>query len=174
MARLNKTNLGNIAGIVTAVAGAVATVITVAADVRPVPKITVPDLHNITVDEAMKVLTNCGFEPVSHRLLIQEADAQYINCYDSQVVGSNPKSKESASVGYTVIVRYITQDVIDESRKLFNEAEKHKIEVKQAKNEKREQRIERTQKIIFDIPGKAKILFKHEKNRKNAIDEIED
>lgn len=135
MARSKKTDIGNIATTITGIVGTVSTMLTIGSDLfdKLTPadsKITVPDLYGkefrLTKDEAEEVLRNLGLKPVLHKLLIQEADAKYKDCFDLQVIDSNPRSRQNVLVGSPVVITYITQDVIDESRRLFDELEKCK------------------------------------------------
>ena len=55
-----------------------------------------------------------------------------------------------------MIVKYITQEVITASQKMFEEQERQKAEAKRLKTEKREQQIEQAQKVIIGAAVSAK------------------
>lgn len=126
-------------------------------------KVAVPQLCGLgfplKLDQAITMLTNAGLIAMPSELDIKEADPQYRNCVDSEVVGSNTKPKQKVEAGFTVIVRYVTQDVIDESQKMFEELEGQKAEIKRLKTEKRERHIEQAQKVITDATVSAKDGF---------------
>ena len=55
-----------------------------------------------------------------------------------------------------MIVKYVTQEVIAASQKMFEEQERQKAEDKRLKTEKRAQQIEQAQKIFSDAASSAK------------------
>ncbi len=122
--------------------------------------VAIPPLYDkgfpIKLEEAVEALNIAGLKPIPSELTIKEADAKYKDCFAFQVVSSNPKHKQKVPAGTGVIVKYITLEVIDESQRLFDEAEKHKADEKCAKAEKREQQIEQAQKIIVNAAVSAK------------------
>lgn len=126
-------------------------------------KVSVPQLYGLgfplKLDQAVTMLTNAGLIAMPSELDIKEADLKYRNCVDSEVVGSNTNPKQKVDVGFTVIVRYITREVIDESQRIFDEMKRQQLEIKRVKAEKRSQRIGHVQKIAVDISDKAKNRF---------------
>lgn len=153
MAKSNKANAGNIIGLVGTLAGVAVAFIPVIdkiadrmGDKSPekLPKketVIVPPIygeaHQFTISDAEKVLSDRGLAIRPIKLPLREASVKYRNCFDSQVVDSEPKPKQKAKIGDTVLVWYITQDVIDESQKIFDEDQKQKCETKQGKVQKR-------------------------------------
>lgn len=140
-------------------------------------KVVVPQLYDfgfpLKLDQAITMLTNAGLVAMPSEVNIQEADPEYRNCVDSEVVGSNMKPRQKVDAGSIVIVRYITQEVIDESQRLFEELEKQKAETKRTKIEKRERQVEQAQKAIADTATSAKDkIGKIFPNRKNEADEV--
>lgn len=123
-------------------------------------KVVVPQLYDLgfplRLDQAVTMLTNAGLTAMPSELDIKEADPQYRNCVNSEVVGSNMRPKQKVNVGSTVIVRYVTQEVINESKRLFEESEKQKAETNRIKNEEREQLRVRAQKTVTDAATKIK------------------
>lgn len=132
-------------------------------------RVKVPDLcdsqYQHDLIKAEDALTACRLKMMIFKLPIKEASPKYKDYFDMQVVSTEPKAGHWVEFGETVKVLYITQDVIDESQRLFEEDEKRKAEAKQGKIVKREQRREQAHKI-FDVPDKAKACFGRErKNR---------
>ena len=123
-------------------------------------KVAVPQLYDsnlrLKLDDAIMALTSAGLKPIPSELTLEEADPKYKNCFDSQVIWSSLKHQQKTQVGTTVIVKYITQEVITASQKMFEEQERQKAEAKRLKTEKREQQIEQAQKVIIGAAVSAK------------------
>ena len=131
--------------------------------VRRSPKselIMIPPLYDkgfpIKLEEAVEFLNVAGLKPILSELTIKEANAKYKDCFAFQVVGSNPSHKQRVPAGTGVFVKYITQEVIDESQKIFDEAERQRFESKRVNTEKRTQQVEHAQKIVIDAALSAK------------------
>lgn len=125
-------------------------------------KVAVPQLYGLgfplKLDQAITRLTKVGLTVMPSELGIREANPKYRNCVDSEVVDSDPKSKRKVAVGYPVIIRYITQEVIDESQRLFEELERQETEANRIKNEKREPQKAQTQRTVADAVSQVKGL----------------
>ena len=123
-------------------------------------KVAVPQLYDsnlrLKLDDAVMALTSAGLKPIPSELKLEDADPKYKNCFDSQVIWSSLKHKQKTQVGTTVIVKYVTQEVIAASQKMFEEQERQKAEDKRLKTEKRAQQIEQAQKIFSDAASSAK------------------
>lgn len=123
-------------------------------------KVIVPELYTkgfpLTLDQANEKLTSEGFKIIASKLTISDANIKYKDCFDMQVVDSQPKSKAKTKPGVAIIVRYITQDVIDESKKLFIEDERRKAEAKAQKLAKRAEQKDQAKQVVSDVTGKAK------------------
>lgn len=131
--------------------------------VRLLPKselVMIPPLYDkgfpIKLEEAVESLNVAGLKPIPSELTIKEANAKYKDCFALQVVGSNPGHKQKTPAGTGVIVKYITQEIIDESQRIFDEAERQRLEMKRVKAEKRSQQVEQAQKMVVGISDKAK------------------
>lgn len=72
------------------------------------------------------------------------------------MVGSDRKPNSKLKPGDTVIVQYVTQEVIDESRRIFEEAEKQKAALKQERAVKRAEQMERAKAVAGDTAAKAR------------------
>lgn len=122
--------------------------------------VSVPALYSkeypLTVEQAVELLNSYGLKSVLVKMTIADADARYRTCFDSQVVKSQPKAKHKVECGTSILVKYITQEVIDESQRLFDEAEKHKAELSLEKNIKRSERKEKTKRVVTEITGAVK------------------
>lgn len=147
MAQSNKINSGNIVKAVGAIAASIAAmtpIINVIADKISIDQkssVVVPLIyggeHQLTIDDAEKMLSDRGLVTRPLSLYRQEANEKYRNCFDLQVLSSDPKPKQKVKVGDTVTVWYITQEVIDESQKIFDETQRQKSDAKQARARKR-------------------------------------
>ncbi len=122
--------------------------------------VAVPELYlkgyPLTKEQAVDVLNSCGFKAIFVKANLSEANAKYRNCLDMQVIGSTPKAKHKVKPGSTVYVKYITQEVIDESQRMYELAEKQKAEDKIAKAAKQGQRKEKAQRIMTGARNNAK------------------
>lgn len=177
-------NLSGIAGIITAV-GTVATVVTPLVEkaidnVGSQPKekvnekVKVPELYHkgfpIDLDQAIKILEDCGLKASKSKLTLKEAKPQYKDCFGSQVIDSNPKQGSAVKVGSTVCLRYIPDEVVVESQKMFDEIERSKIEAKEKKAADKLERKERTRENVVGAVDKARLgvgkIFKRDSKEK--------
>ena len=102
--------------------------------------IKVPELYSegfpLTSDQATKMLEELG---LSFELIpVQKADPKFCDCFDSQVVETLPAAKQKVQPGTKVLVKYVTQDIIDKSRRMAEEAEQTALveETKTSKSER--------------------------------------
>lgn len=112
--------------------------------------------YRTTSEQAVEILTSLGLKAVLSPTLIDDADGKYRNCINNQVIKSEPKARQKVEPGTTVRVLYITQEVIDESRCLFNESEKRKAELLLEKSIKRSERKEKTKRVVSDVADTVK------------------
>ena len=91
------------------------------------------DDYLVTVDEARRWLEEDGLkvEPV-----VAKPNVTYKDCADSEVVATNFKLGEKVKPGTRIILRYVTSEVVEASQKLYEEAEREKVELEQQKAEK--------------------------------------
>ena len=163
----NRKAGGDIVGVVTAVAGLVSVATPIVNDIIEKRKdkddgndsVVIPALYDkgfpLKMEQAVELLTNYGLKAMPSMLSLREAHVKYKDCFDGQIVASKPKSGQKARVGTTVLLRCITQEVIDESQRIFAESEKRKAAVKQEKAANSEQ-MERAKDAVLDTVGKAK------------------
>ncbi|MCD8089298.1 MAG: hypothetical protein LUD81_01490 [Clostridiales bacterium] len=93
--------------------------------------VTVPELcangFPLSTEQATKILTDCGLKIMLIELPLKEAEPKYKDCFVNQVIETQPKAKEKIEPGSTILVKYITQEIIDESKRLYTENEHKKI-----------------------------------------------
>lgn len=128
--------------------------------------IAVPELYSkeypLTIEQATELLSSCGLKAMPVKISIKDSDIQFRHCFDSQVIKTHPKAKQKIEPGSSVLIKYITQEVIDESVRLFEESEKQKIQAALEKSEKRSERKEKTKQVVSGVTntvkGKLKII----------------
>lgn len=170
MAKPKKPN-GNIGGTLGLVAGIVGAVTPLAVElIDRIPKkeelgpseelIFMPELCSkkfpLKLDEAKELLESRGLKALPIEVRLRDACAKYKDCFELQVVGSDRKPNSKLKPGDTVIVQYVTQEVIDESRRVFEEAEQQKAALKQGRAVKRAEQMERAKAVAGDTAAKAK------------------
>lgn len=170
MAKPKKPN-GNIGGTLGLVAGIVGAVTPLAVElIDRIPKkeelgpseelIFMPELCSkkfpLKLDEAKELLESRGLKALSIEVRLRDACVKYKDCFELQVVGSDRKPNSKLKPGDTVIVQYVTQEVINESRRIFEEAEQQKAALKQERAVKRAEQMERAKVVAGDTAAKAK------------------
>lgn len=170
MAKPKKTS-GNIGGTVGVVAGIVAAVTPLAVElIDRIPRkddngsseelILVPELCSkkfpLKLDEAKQLLENCGLKVLPTEVRLRDASIKYKDCFDLQVVGSNKKSNAKVKPGETIVIQYVTQEVITESLRIFEEAEMQKAALKQERAAKHAEHIEQAKILAGDVAMKAR------------------
>ena len=170
MAKPKKSN-GNIGGTLGLVAGIVGAVTPLAVEL--IDRITkkeelspseelifMPELCSkkfpLKLDEAKELLESRGLKALPIEVRLRDACVKYKDCFELQVVGSDRKPNSKLKPGDTVIVQYVTQEVIDESRRIFEEAEKQKAALKQERAVKRAEQMERAKAVAGDTAAKAR------------------
>lgn len=122
--------------------------------------IAVPELYSkeypLTIEQAVAILESCGLKATLVKAGISDADIKYRTCFDTQVIKSHPKAKQKVERGTSILVKYVTQEVIDESQRLYELSEKHKAEVQEAKLTKQAERKEKTKQVMTDAVDTAK------------------
>lgn len=116
--------------------------------------VSVPELYSkeypLSVEQAVEILESCGLKATLVKMSTADANIQYRHCFDSQVIKSLPKSKTKVERGTAVLIKYITQEVIDESQQMFDISEKRKEEQHFEKSVKR---TEKTKQVVSGIIG---------------------
>ena len=170
MAKPKKPN-GNIGGTLGLVAEIVGAVTPLAVElIDRIPKkeelgpseelIFMPELCSkkfpLKLDEAKELLESRGLKALSIEVRLRDACVKYKDCFELQVVGSDRKPNSKLKPGDTVIVQYVTQEVINESRRIFEEAEQQKAALKQERAVKRAEQMERAKAVAGDTAAKAR------------------
>lgn len=117
--------------------------------------VAVPELYSkeypLRVDQAVEILESCGLKSTLVKMSINEADARYRKCFESQVIKSHPKAKQKVERGTSVLVKYITQDTIDECQRMYDISEKHKEELRNTKLIKQAERKDKIKQVVSGI-----------------------
>lgn len=117
----------------------------------------VPELYSksfpLTVEQASKLLTEFGFKYEMVQLPLIAANAKYRDCFDSQVIGTYPKAKQKVKPGSNILIKYITQEVIDESKKIFESEVQQRTEQKNKAKQKARGVINATKNGVQKIPN---------------------
>lgn len=90
-----------------------------------VPDLCKKDFPN-TVDQATAKLEKVGLNATACELTLSYADPKYRKCKAFQVVKASPSGGSKIERGGNVDISYVTQEVIDESERLYQEAKKRK------------------------------------------------
>lgn len=139
--------------------------------------IAVPELYSkeypLAKEQAIELLDSCGLKATLVKASMADANVQYRNCFDMQVIKSNPKAKQKVERGTSILVKYITQEVIDESQRMYELSEKQKAEVQATKIARQTERKEKTQQMMTDAVKTAKQIFK-KKNSEFPVENTED
>ena len=161
-------NIGGTLGLVTGIVGAVTPLAVELIDRIPKKEelgpseelIFMPELCSkkfpLKLDEAKELLESRGLKALSIEVRLRDACVKYKDCFELQVVGSDRKPNSKLKPGDTVIVQYVTQEVINESRRIFEEAEQQKAALKQERAVKRAEQMERAKAVAGDTAAKAR------------------
>lgn len=122
-------------------------------------KVAIPELYKkgfpIDLEQAEKLLIDCGLKTIKSELKIKDANPKYANCFDMQVLNSSPKQGTMVKLGSTVCLQYITQSVIDESQKIIEDTKRAMVEAKDKKLAEKNERREHTKETVKNMTDKA-------------------
>lgn len=122
--------------------------------------VSVPELYSkeypLSIEQAAEILESCGLKMTTIKTSISDADIKFRNCFDLQVLKTKPKAKQKVERGSRVLVKYITQEVIDESQRMFELSEKHKRELSLEKSIRQAKQKEKTKRVIAGAVDAAK------------------
>lgn len=110
----------------------------------------------LNLSKVTELLENYDLKVLPVEVPLNRAGAKYKDCSEFQVVACDKKAKTKLKPGDTVIVQYVTKEVIDESRRIFEEAEQEKATLKQERTVKRAEQIERAKIVAGDTAAKAR------------------
>lgn len=138
-------------------------------------KVIIPDLYRkdfpIDLEQAKTLLSDSGLKYSESKMVIKEADKKYKDCFDFQVITSSPKQGVSVNTGTTVYLKYITQDVIDASIKIFEDEENAKAERKEKKAIEKQERKDKRKEKVSEVADKAKNTISHVFKKGDSKDE---
>lgn len=101
--------------------------------------VAVPDLcdsfYRHDLEKAEEKLASFGLKMMPFPMSIEMASPELRNCFDNQVLSTKPKAGTLVKTGRIIDVSYITQEVIDESKRMFEDAEKRKEEENEEETE---------------------------------------
>lgn len=103
-----------------------------------VPELCVKDFR-VTLEQAEQQLIAKGLNIIATPLVLADAEPAYRDYIHMQVVDTHPKGRTKVEEGDAVKVRFITQEIIDESKKIFEQQEAERIKLLIAERKKREQ-----------------------------------
>ena len=106
-------------------------------------------------------------------MVIKDANKKYKDCFDFQVITSSPKQGVSVNTGTTVYLKYITQEVIDASIKIFEDEENAKAERKEKKAIEKQERKDQRKEKVSEIVDKTKTTISHVFKKGDSNDEQE-
>lgn len=128
-------------------------------------KITIPDMCQpdfpLDVETVVSLLEDKKFITATVPLRLKDASSKYKDCINNQVVGTSPKQGKRVELESIIKVRYITQDVIDASIKIFEDEEKAKSEHKEKKEIEKQEYKDRRKEKVSEIVDKTKITINH-------------
>ena len=151
MGRSNKPN-PNIGGKLGLVAGIVSAVTPVAIEFID----RIPKKFPLKLCEAKELIEGHGLKALPLEVRIRDAHVRYKDCFDLQVVACNKKANSKLKPGEVVIIQYVTREVIDESLRIFEEAERQKATLKQERADRRAEKWEHIKTHAGDTAVKAK------------------
>lgn len=128
-------------------------------------KITIPDMCQpdfpLDVETVVSLLEDKKFITATVPLRLKDASSKYKDCINNQVVETSPKQGKRVELESIIKVRYITQDVIDASIKIFEDEEKAKSEHKEKKEIEKQEHKDRRKEKVSEIVDKTKITINH-------------
>lgn len=134
----------------------------------------VPELYRkgfpIDLGQAEEILIQSGLKVSKSKLGMKAANPKYRNYEVNQVIGSSPKQGTKVKLGTVVCLRYIPAEVIEESRRIFDESNRIKLEAKEQKAVEKQERKERFKEGVSNtadsVKGGLGKIFKREKDVK--------
>lgn len=140
----------------------------------------VPQLYSkefpIALEQAIELLENCGLKYLPIAVTIKEAEPRFKDCFNHQIIFSNPRQGSSVKVGDIICLKYATDEVINESQRLFDEEQQFKEEASRKKKAAKLKRAQQREQAVVNIANKAKaggkkIFRKSRKEKSEWLDE---
>ena len=123
---------------------------------------------SLEVEQAKAALEAVGLR--AELVPVRQASAAYKDCFDLQVVCSTPRHKRKVKPGTLIFLQYVTTEVIEESKSIFEESEKQKLEKKEARERKRLERKDKNRPARSDAAiatKKVPQIFSRRRHNKN-------
>lgn len=166
----SKKSIGNVGGKLGVAAGVIGVVGPIAIDIldrlpkkaetnAPDNRILMPELCSkkfpLKLSEAKELLEGRGLKVLPIEVRVRDAGVKYKDCFELQVVGADRKANAKLKPGEVVLVQYVTQEVINESRRIFDAEEEQRAVLKQERAVKRAEQMEKAKTAVTDLAGKA-------------------
>ena len=123
-------------------------------------KIKIPDLYRkgfeLELEQAIQILDDFGLKAAPSKISLKEANTKYKDYINNQVLDSNPKQGTYVNQGSIVYLKYITQDVINASQKMFDDNTQAKQDAKEKKTHEKLERKEKMKETISETMVAAK------------------
>lgn len=128
---------------------------------RPIEEtVTVPMLYtriHLTLEQAVKSVEAVGLKAIPVEVHIQQKNIKYKDCFENQVVDSEPKQNKRVKPGTGIRLIFVTKEVIEESQKIFDAAEGRKAERKEERATARARQKEIVKQKVTDIVTKQNL-----------------
>ncbi len=132
----------------------------------------------LTLSKVTELLENYGLKVLSVEVPLNKAGAKYKDCSEFQVVACDKKAKTKLKSGDTVIVQYVTQEVIDESQRIFEDTEQQKAILKRERADKRAEQITQAKVAVADATVRVRERFekivRHDKKKDFGEENLHD
>jgi hypothetical protein len=110
----------------------------------------------IKLDEAKREMEAAGLD---FRELAARENAAYKDCSDFDIVGTNYKDRQKVPPGTRVVLYYVTAEVIEKSKRLFEGAERLNAEKKERGQQMLNDALENTKRGFLGAADSAKKGF---------------
>jgi hypothetical protein len=125
----------------------------------------VPELYKdgfpLDISQAEQMLDEVGLKFMLVPLKTNQAKTEYKDYIVNQVIETNPKSGKKVKTGTVICVKYIPEEVIAESQKIFEDTIHEKEELKLQRQIKKEELTAKTKESVAKLADNAKDIFKH-------------
>ena len=112
-----------------------------------IPEIYTSD-YRLKLDDAKRWLEEDGLKVEG---VVVQPDIAFKDCSDFEVIATNYKLGKKVKSGTRIILKYVTSEVIETSKKLFEDSEKKKLEAEREKAEKRKELAEATKQKSKEV-----------------------
>ncbi len=130
--------------------------------------VSIPTITNrnfpVTIEQATKMLEarNLKIFPIT----LTEANPRYKDCIELQVVDSTPSQRTKVEAGSPVIVKYITKDILEESKRLYEKQQETRAIKKAQRQAMIAEKKAAVQTFSKGATKKIKTVLAHSKEEK--------